>query len=187
MDTPIPGGSRGPEPESNPVVVASAEPLRLRIRQVEHPSIPQEAMGIGTFLGGNLLARQAVSAETLPLYKSLLGTPRRLVFVAREKDDGSVEGQLAAMIQPSEIVGERAEEEPWKESVPSWEDEVEAATGGNADDDEQQVALLPLGIVVRIAARRSHPDDLTAEAAEVLRSVVRQGAVEIVDQFLDTI
>lgn len=187
MDTPFQGGA-SPEPGSDPVVVASAEPLRLRIRQVEHPSIPDEAMGIGTFLGTNLLARQAVSAETMPLYRTLLARPRRLVFVARETDDGSVEGQLAAMIQPSEIVREGPEEEPWKRSVPSWE-EAEAPGAGGADggSEEEQVALLPLGVVVRIAARRSHPGDLTAEAAEVLRSVVREGAVEIVDQFLDTI
>ena len=49
------------------------------------------------------------------------------------------------------------------------------------------MALLPLGVVVRMSQRRLHPDDLAAEAADVLRSVVNEGTVEIVDQFLDTI
>lgn len=175
-----------------PVVVASAEPLRLRIRKVEHPSIPEEALGIGTYLGPNLLGRQAVAPETLPLYRALLSRPRRLVYVAYEKEDGSVEGQLAAMVSPSEVVdgdgdGPEREDEPWKASVPSW-DPPEAGPAPEAESgDDGQVALLPLGLLVRIAPRRNHPDDLTAEAAEVLRSVVREGTVEIVDQFLDTI
>ena len=191
---PTPGdGSSSGRPT---VVVASSVPLSLEIGRVEHPSIPDGAVGLGTYIENRLLGRQAMSEETIPTYETLLAVPRRLAYVAHGKDDGSVEGQLAALVNPSEIVElqreqqQSAPEEPWRSSVPSWDpdggsDGEEAPTDVPADDDH--VALLPLGVVVRMSQRRVHPDDLAAEAADVLRSVVNEGAVEIVDQFLDTI
>lgn len=189
-----------PHPDDDPddgdgrssVVVASAGALPLRIRRVQHPSIPESAVGIGTFIDDRLLGRQAVAPETVPTYRALLSRPRRLAYIAYETDDGSVEGQLAAVVQPSEVADsprpEEGEDEPWKASVPSFDPSGMAA--GESDhevDDEHHAALLPLGMVVRMAQRRTHPGDLAAEAADVLRSVVQEGAVEIVDQFLDTI
>jgi len=179
------------------VVVASAEPLRLRTSRVEHPSIPEGALGLGTYVEGKLIGRQPITPESVDAYRALLAVPRRLVYVAFEQDDGSVEGQLSAMIPPSEAARfqrrqkEEDEEEPWKASVPSFEAKMAEQQGEAADDadeidDTEQVALLPLGKVVRLAARRTRPD-LAAEAADVLRSVVREGTLEIVDQFLDTI
>lgn len=173
------------------VVVASAVPLSLRTAPVEHPSIPRGAVGLGTFIGERLLGRQAMAEETIPTYQALLAVPRRLAYVAYGKEDGSVEGQLAALVKPSEIAEvdgepERASE-PWKVSVPSWEPEQPGGGVQEPPSDEEHVALLPLGLVVRMSQRRVHPDDLTAEAADVLRSVVNEGTVEIVDQFLDTI
>lgn len=178
----------GPSPDRQSVVVASEEPLRLRTARVEHPSIPEEAFGLGTYVQGRLIGRQAVSPESVTAYEALLSVPRRLVYVAYETEDGSVEGQLSAMIPPSEVVEfERSsrseEEEPWKASVPSFESERREA---DVPNDREHVALLPLGMVVRLAARRKRPV-LAAEAADVLRSLVHEGAVEIVDQFLDTI
>ncbi|HZD05652.1 MAG TPA: hypothetical protein VE173_12065, partial [Longimicrobiales bacterium] len=132
--------------------------------------------------------RQAMAAETVPAYRQLLHTPRRLAYIAHEKDDGSVEGRLAALIRPSEVREldgrDDAEDEPWKASVPSWDDPLYRS---EEVDDERHVAVLPLGVVVRMAQLRTHPEDLAAEAADVLRSVVAEGPVEIVDQFLDTI
>lgn len=177
------------------VVVASAGALPLRTAEVDHPSIPDGSVGIGTYVRGKLLGRQAVAPDSVMTYETLLSVERRLAYVAHETDDGSVEGQLAALIPPSEIVDQRdpleaPEEEPWKASVPSFDVEYDAtADGGEAADpnDDEHVALLPLGVVVRMAQRRNHPDDLASEAADVLRTVVNEGAVEIVDQFLDTI
>lgn len=177
------------EPDRPSVMVASAETLPLSLREVEHPSIPDDAVGLGTFLHGRLIGRQAMTAEAVPAYESLLGTPRRIAYIAHETGDGSVEGRLAALIRPSEVrelSGTEGEEEPWKASVPSWD--AAGPPRGEADlDDERHVAVLPLGVVVRMAQRRTHPDDLAAEAADVLRTVVAEGATDIVDQFLDTI
>lgn len=180
-------------------MVASSEALSLTTRRVEHPSIAEGALGLGTFIDGNLLARQSVTRSSLPTYRALLRVPRRLSYLAYEKEDGSVEGQVAALIRPSEVQDlnpqrpsgdDQPEEEPWKASIPSWEpEEADRSSGTKPDgvDDEDHVALLPLGLVVRISQRRHHPDDLVAEAADVLRTLVREGAVEVVDQFLDTI
>lgn len=179
-----------PEPHRPSVMVASAESLPLRPREVEHPSIPEDAVGLGTFLHGRLIGRQAMVAEAVAAYESLLGTPRRLAYIAYETDEGGVEGRLAALIRPSEVrklrAGSEPEAEPWKGSVPSWEAEEEAG-GGEDVDDERHVAVLPIGVVVRMEQRRTHPDDLAREAADVLKKVVAEGATEIVDQFLDTI
>lgn len=176
------------------VVVASAEPLRMRTSRVEHPSIPEGALGLGTYVEGKLIGRQPITPESVDAYRALLAVPRRLVYVAFEQEDGSVEGQLSAMIPPSEAArfqrGQKKDdddEEPWKASVPSFEAKMaEREEPADEIDDTEQVALLPLGKVVRLAARRTRPD-LAAEAADVLRSVVREGTLEIVDQFLDTI
>lgn len=196
-------GQSSPVPDEGPerqtVVVASAMPLKLRTRPVEHPSIPDGAVGLGTYIENRLLGRQAMKEETIPAYVTLLSVPRRLAYVAYGKEDGAVEGQLAALVKPSEIAelggrpldsgqGGREEDEPWKASVPSYdpsEGDIPDPAGKGSDDDH--VALLPLGLVVRMSQRRVHPDDLAAEAADVLRTVVNEGSVEIVDQFLDTI
>jgi hypothetical protein len=195
---PIPPSPEDGDASRRPtVVVASSMALSLATGRVEHPSIPEGSVGFGTFIDDHLLGRQAMSEETIPAYEALLAVPRRLAYVAYGKEDGSVEGQLAALVKPSEIAElrrateeEGREEEPWRSSVPSWEpDETEANAGdaGAPPSDEEHVALLPLGIVVRMAQRRVHPDDLAAEAADVLQTVVNEGAVEIVDQFLDTL
>lgn len=180
----------GPESDRPSVMVASAESLPLRTREVEHPSIPENAVGLGTYLHGRLIGRQALTADAVPAYETLLDTPRRLAYIAYEKDDGSVEGRLAALIRPSEVreLSSPADEEdePWKASVPTWEGDAGSRPGGGWDDD-RHVAVLPLGFVVRMVQRRTHPEDLAAEAADVLRTVVAEGATEIVDQFLDTL
>lgn len=182
------------------VVVASAVPLALRIGTVDHPSIPEGSVGLGTYVEGRLLGRQAMSMDTIPTYRALLAVPRRLAYVAYD-NDGAVEGQLAALVDPSEIAtlgGDLAEgdaddhdDEPWRRSVPSFDPEGHAGSAAkppaSEPNDDEHVALLPLGVVVRMSQRRVHPDDLAAEAADVLRSVVNEGTVEIVDQFLDTI
>ena len=195
-DTGIPDGSDD-DARRSAVVVASAVPLELRTDPVDHPSIPEDSVGLGTYVEGRLVGRQAMSESTVPTYRALLSVPRRLAYVAYDKK-GSVEGQLAALVKPSEIreLGREAvssddqEDEPWKASVPSFDPQeayAELDEAGGEPNDDEHVALLPLGFVVRMAQRRLHPDDLAAEAADVLRKVVNEGTVEIVDQFLDTI
>lgn len=197
-DTGTPG-SDGDDTPGSAVVVASATAFPLRIDLVDHPSIPADSVGLATYVEGRLVGRQAMSEETVSTYRTLLAVPRRLAYVAYNKN-GSVEGQLAALVEPVEIreLGRQAgptepeEDEPWKQSVPSFDPDAgtgvaELASPDDGDDEEQHVALLPLGFVVRMAEHRVHTDDLTAEAVDVLRKVVNEGTVEIVDQFLDTL
>ena len=74
------------------VVVASAVPLKLRTGKVDHPSIPEGAVGLGTYVEDRLLGRQAMSEDTIPTYQALLAKPRRLAYVAYDKD-GAVEAE----------------------------------------------------------------------------------------------
>jgi hypothetical protein len=73
-------------------------------------------------------------------------------------------------------------EEPWAASVPS--SGYEAAVDGDEDDEEPNVATLPLGNIVRYAHDRVHPESLSHEAADVLRKVIQGETAELVDRAL---
>jgi hypothetical protein len=74
-----------------------------------------------------------------------------------------------------------AEAEPWKTSVPapSWES-AEAAPSGS----DQDLALLPIGNVVRSASNRNH-EDLAADAREMLANLLAGNARDAVDKAID--
>jgi hypothetical protein len=76
-------------------------------------------------------------------------------------------------------------EEPWAVSVPS--SAYEAAVGASdeeEDEEEANVATLPLGNIVRYSHDRVHPENLSHEAADVLRKVIQGETAELVDRAL---
>ena len=81
--------------------------------------------------------------------------------------------------------------EPWKESVPSYEaslgagDEDDDEDDGNEDDEDEEGEETPfetilLGHIVRFAKDRRHPDDLAAEAVDILQRIIH-GAESLED------
>jgi hypothetical protein len=96
---------------------------------------------------------------------------------------------------PADQVEEDDEdEEPWAASVPKFEDvvadeEQEEAEEEEDDEseDEERVYPLLLGNIVRFRRDRKHPDDLAAEAADVLQTIIadERPLSNIVDKLLD--
>jgi hypothetical protein len=78
---------------------------------------------------------------------------------------------------------EEEPEEPWAASVPRFED-----VSAKVESDEQE-AIVPLllGHIVRFAKDRRHPDDLAAEAADILRAILSDDRPlhDVVDKILE--
>ena len=52
------------------------------------------------------------------------------------------------------------------------------------EEDDPQVAPIPLGNIVRFERDRVHPDSLPLETADVLRKIIEGGTSEVVDRAL---
>jgi hypothetical protein len=96
--------------------------------------------------------------------------------------------RLFALVPRSLLEADAHNAEPWKESVPSYE-----ATLGNDDDDDDEddddeegdeeetpFETILLGHIVRFAKDRRHPDDLAAEAVDILQRIIH-GAESLED------
>jgi hypothetical protein len=82
--------------------------------------------------------------------------------------------------------------EPWKESVPSYEASLGAGAGNHDEDDDDEdddedeegeetpFETILLGHIVRFAKDRRHPNDLAAEAVDILQRIIH-GAESLED------
>ena len=111
--------------------------------------------------------------------------PRKLGLAAFEDDPG-LQCRLYALLPASQLMEDQAEEdeEPWAASVPRFEDVME-----QSESDEREEAIVPLllGHIVRFARDRKHPDDLAAEAADILRAILSEDRplTDVVDKILE--
>jgi len=166
------------------VIVTHIEPLFLRLQHIEHEQTPAEHVALAYLYDGHLLARGTVSAETLPALESLLQNPVMLALAAKDDGDGNIDGRVCLVLPiPGEGEGEGddGEAEPWKASVPSpaWESGPEPQSGS-----DQDLALLPIGNVVRSASNRNH-EDLAADAREMLANLLAGNVRDAVDKAID--
>lgn len=174
-----------------PVVFAILEKLfPIEVKEIAHDDVPDGAVCIASFLDGRMIARTRIRAERSKLFRSFFDEPRPLLYRATETDDGSVEGTLCALL-PYDMVRrciEKAEleEEPWKASVPNVESDWKGETPDPQVPEDTMVPM-PIGVVVRLAAKREHPANLAIEAASILQRVVEGQVVEIVDQLIDSL
>ncbi len=170
------------ESESEPEVVIAAtdRPLPIAVRRIADERVPADLVGLATYLDDRLIARCAVPEEVAEFIegKGLFEQPAQLVLAAKEEAPG-LQCRLFALV---EVAAERRgePEEPWATSVPSFEattqaDSVQATPQG----------MVFLGLIVRFARDRKHPDNLGLEAADVLRRVVEGETTEVVDRVLD--
>ncbi|MDQ2891281.1 MAG: hypothetical protein M3R65_12125 [Gemmatimonadota bacterium] len=120
----------------SPVVLVTDQPLMLARRRMEDdPELAPGSAIVGTYLGDALLTRSIAEPDWEPESdQGLLDTPRRLHYKATEIDGGTIRAELGALIDASD-----APREPWQP-----EPEADAAP-----------LILPLGVVVRIAADRT--------------------------------
>lgn len=179
-ETPFPEDAAG-KPDDG--VTVSTTPVPLTLRALEDDRVPTGQAGLGAYLGDRLIARNTFPTDfvaKLPL-DELFANPVPLLFHAALGGPG-IQGTLYALV-PSEPLEEEAgeeEEEPWAASVPRFEDAIE-----DESDSEEQRAMFPLGILVRVARDRKFPDDLALEAGDLLHAVLTGESSEVIDRVLE--
>lgn len=175
--------------EENPApqpaaIAATAEPVQLEVGLIEDARVPPEMVCMGTYRNGRLVARAVMSPEAWAQIQEhgFFDEPLQVVLVARVAPPG-LQCQLFAMVPlPAD---EEADEpdEPWAASVPSssYEASVEPEP---SEQDDPQVAPVPLGNIVRYQRDRVHPESLPLETADVLKKIIEGDAAEVVDRAL---
>jgi hypothetical protein len=178
-----------PEPSGeNPVptpaaIAATEEPVQLEVALVEDERVPSDMVCMGTFRNGRMVARAVLTPEAWAQIEEhgFFDEPLQVVLVARLAPPG-LQCQLFAMVPVGDEEREEADE-PWAASVPSsaYESTVESETD---EEEDPQVAPIPLGNIVRFERDRVHPDSLPLETADVLRKIIEGGTSEVVDRAL---
>jgi hypothetical protein len=164
-------------------IAATEEPVQLKVDLVEDERVPSGMVCMGTYRNGRLVARAVLSPEAWAQIQEhgFFDEPLQVVLVARLAPPG-LQCQLFAMVPIHEDELDEAEE-PWAASVPSssYEATIESET---EDEEDPQVAPIPLGNIVRYECDRVHPESLPLETADVLKKIIEGGASEVVDRAL---
>jgi hypothetical protein len=175
--------------EARPAVfVTTREPVSVSIAQLDDPRAP-DSSALAAYIDGRMVARSAMPAEAIArlMELRLFEEPVPLGLFAYEEAPG-LQCRLFALVPRSLLEAEVHNAEPWKESVPSYE----AALGGDDDDDDEDddeegdedeeapFETILLGHIVRFAKDRRHPDDLAAEAVDILQRIIH-GAESLED------
>jgi len=183
-DTPTPDDG-----EHRPAVfVTTREPVTVSISQLDDPRAP-DSSALAAYIDGRMVARSAMPAEAIArlVELRLFDEPVPLGLFAYEEAPG-LQCRLFALVPRSLLEADVHNAEPWKESVPSYE----AALGANDDDDdddedddedgddETPFETILLGHIVRFDKDRRHPDDLAAEAVDILQRIIH-GAESLED------
>ncbi len=173
--------------EGRPAVfVTTAQPVPLRVDRLTDERSPDGSV-LGAFINGRLVARSAMDEESVArlLALDLFAEPVPLGLFAYEEDPG-LQCRLFALV-PSSTLREAADaDEPWKASVPSYEERA------SEEGEGPPMETILLGHIVRFAADRKHPDDLAAEAVDVLHKILTGGALsdassKAIDDLLDNL
>jgi hypothetical protein len=175
------GGSDNDPDESKPAVfVTTREPVALSVNRLDDPRAP-ESSALAAYINKRLIARSAMPAEAIErlLELRLFETPVPLGLFAYEEDPG-LQCRLFALVPRNSLEAASHADEPWKESVPSYEaarDAADEGDDGDDDDDDEEDEIAPfetilLGHIVRFKSDRKHPDDLAAEAVDILQRVI---------------
>jgi hypothetical protein len=184
------------EGEGRPsVLVATSAPVQLRVEPVEDDRTPEGSVCLGTFIGERLVGRRVAPTEALEELRDfhLFDEPVHLGLVAFEESPG-LQCRLLALLPADRFPlqedeeGDDEPEEPWRASVPAPEFEIqEAGPGSEETPSLEEGAAVPvyLGNIVRLSQDRKHPDDLAAEASDVLMTVLTGSVSEVVDRVLE--
>ncbi len=181
------------EPQRPAVFITTAQPVDVSVTRIEDERAPDGA-ALGAFIDGRLVARSAMPTEAIDrlLALGLFDTPVPLGLFAYEEEPG-LQCRLFALV-PSGMLEQAAHaDEPWKASVPSYEDRL--ARGGDDEEDGEDgpsLETILLGHIVRFAGDRKHPDDLAAEAVDILHKILTGGPLadansKAIDDLLDSL
>lgn len=185
-DGPADGDAEGDEDDDDEegegqrpaVFITTAQPVAVRVDKLDDERAPEGSV-LGAYIGGRLVARSAMDPESVDrlLGLGLFDEPVPLGLFAYEEEPG-LQCRLFAIV-PSKLLSDAIHaDEPWKASVPSFEEQMARQGGDDDEDDDDEdahVETILLGHIVRFAADRKHPDDLAAEAVDVLHKILTGG------------
>jgi len=172
--------------EAKPAVfVTTREPVTVQIAQLDDPRAP-ESSALAAYIDGRMVARSAMPAEAIArlIELRLFDEPVPLGLFAYEEEPG-LQCRLFALVPRSLLEADAHAAEPWKASVPSYESSLGADDDDDddeEDDDEEETPFetILLGHIVRFEKDRKHPDDLAAEAVDILQRIIH-GAESLED------
>lgn len=171
------------EAEGRPAVfVTTRDPVRITVEHLEDPRAP-EASALAAYIDGRMIARSAMPPEAIARLQQLhlFDEPVALGLFAFEEDPG-LQCRLFALVPRALLQADAHASEPWKASVPSYEATRDAGdddTEDGEDEDEDETApfeTILLGHIVRFARDRKHPEDLAAEAVDILQRIIHGSA-----------
>ena len=183
------------------VFVTTTTAIPITVQRMQDERAP-EGVCLGAFIGERLVARCAMPSEAIEhlLRLDLFADPVPLGLFAYEEEPG-LQCRLFALVPHEKLKDADSTDEPWKESVPSYEQsrstddtETEGEAFGDADDDgerERRETVL-LGHIVRFESDRKHNDDLAAEAVDILQKIIVGGPLneadtKAIDDLLDSL
>ncbi len=163
------------------VFVTTREPIAVNVLQLDDPRAP-DSSALAAYIDGRLVARSAMPIEAISrlLALRLFEEPVPLGLFAYEESPG-LQCRLFALIPRNALEADAHADEPWKESVPSYEATRDADgddTDSNEDEDEDEdedsapFETVLLGHIVRFDKDRRHPEDLAAEAVDILQRII---------------
>jgi hypothetical protein len=157
------------------VFVTTRDPVQISVSPLEDARAPEQS-ALGAYIAGRLIARSAMPSDAIErlLSLKLFEEPVPVGLLAFEEDPG-LQCRLVALV-PKDALKQDDAHEPWKASVPSYEESAAADDGSDA-----QYQTILLGHIVRFARDRKHPDDLAAEAVDVLQKILTGGTGELKD------
>ncbi|MGZ8458789.1 MAG: hypothetical protein ACXWZ4_19445 [Gemmatirosa sp.] len=177
-------------PQRPAVFITTAQPVTIRVDRLDDERAPDGSV-LGAFIGDRLVARSAMEPEAIDrlLGLGLFQQPVPLGLFAYEEEPG-LQCRLFALVPSGSLSEASHADEPWKASVPSYEDALKASD--DEDDEGPHLETILLGHIVRFAADRKHPDDLAAEAVDVLHKILTGGALsdastKAIDDLLDNL
>lgn len=182
------------------VLVATSAPVLVRVEPVEDERTPEGSVCLGTFIGERLVGRRVAPTEALEELREfhLFDEPVHLGLVAYEEAPG-LQCRLLALLPAErfplstdndEEEGDDEDSEPWRASVPAPSFELEGERPQPPEGETPSLedgAAVPvyLGNIVRLSRDRKHPEDLAAEASDVLMTVLTGTVSEVVDRVLE--
>ena len=172
------------------VFVATATPLEVSVAPLPDERAP-DGVCLAARIDGRLVARCAMPGESIDrlVALKLFEEPVLVGLLAFEGEPG-IQGRLVALVPAARLTESSEPDEPWKASVPSFED----AEGGSKgeDGDGSGLAAILLGHIVRFTSDRKHPEDLAQEAVDILQRVVAgapmpDAATKAIDDLLESL
>ena len=194
-------GEADGDDERPAVFVTTTTAIPITVQRMEDERAP-EGVCLGAFIGERLVARCAMPNEAIEhlLRLDLFAEPVPLGLFAYEEEPG-LQCRLFALVPHEKLKDADSADEPWKESVPSYEqsrstDDMDADAEGfgalDEDGERERRETVLLGHIVRFDSDRKHNDDLAAEAVDILQKIIVGGPLneadtKAIDDLLDSL